>query len=695
MTVAQGQFTIFEHIDGRTPVLGEDYFPAPYVANIIWQYYLSDSVKVLSPTTETTITFDDGTTATVGTWIDIVSESAIPIVKGLINGVETTYYRFRRQKYIMSDHTEENPHIKYSSEHLDETDQRILEWCSATDSLYMDGSRIAARSIVADKIDTSTLIVGENIQMGSNAKISWVNVTDKDSVALKDEVSTAKSEAISAASSDATNKANAAKSGAISEIEGKGYQNASQVTQITKNTITTEYVNALGITASAMHIKNSEDHILLEAGGNKVTIGGWDITENGIEKDSVVGMLSATGSCRSDDKTSSPRFYAGADMATYGDNWGDYANFLVLEDGSLYAKNVVIEGDIEATGGFNGTVEAKAGSSLGNFKVYEDSIAGSNIQLLDGDNTIKAERLSANKIETHDGSKECFAFDISGTTEQYVTVSVQIEKDIYNEDTGDYYSHIGVELSVPPTRDYKFLVFIYYDYDDIYHYEDHIEREIVIKAGSLLKYGGCAFDETYKFRAFLAEREFTRCRIELVGEGITLKTSAETLNETFEDACKQSQSGILNIHAGGHIVPTHWGGDGTGWNLGEQWKMWNNIYAYTTAIQSSDRQVKKDIEFLSDPYEQIFDALEPVSYKFIKNTSDRTHTGFIAQDVKAAVENAGLTTQDFAAYCEWENDDGTTGCGLRYGEFIALCVNEIQKLKKRVAELEEKLDNTK
>jgi hypothetical protein len=55
------------------------------------------------------------------------------------------------------------------------------------------------------------------------------------------------------------------------------------------------------------------------------------------------------------------------------------------------------------------------------------------------------------------------------------------------------------------------------------------------------------------------------------------------------------------------------------------------------------------------------------------------------------VENVGLTTQDFAAYCEWENDDGTIGCGLRYSEFIALCVNEIQKLKSRVSALEERV----
>ena len=82
--------------------------------------------------------------------------------------------------------------------------------------------------------------------------------------------------------------------------------------------------------------------------------------------------------------------------------------------------------------------------------------------------------------------------------------------------------------------------------------------------------------------------------------------------------------------------------------------------------------------------------LEAHIYKFNENESGRTHTGFIAQDVKEAILDAGLTTKDFAAYCEWEEEDGETGCGLRYEELLALCVKEIQKLKKKVAELEEK-----
>lgn len=150
-----------------------------------------------------------------------------------------------------------------------------------------------------------------------------------------------------------------------------------------------------------------------------------------------------------------------------------------------------------------------------------------------------------------------------------------------------------------------------------------------------------------------------------------------------------------NIVVTGNIVPSVKAeSDTTGYNLGENGnRIWNTVYARTNTIQASDRNKKNTIQTLTDVHTQIFDALQPVSYKFNVNNNNRTHIGFIAQDVKDAVENAGLTTQDFAGYCEWQNDDGTVGCGLRYGEFIALCVDQIQKLKKQVAELENKINN--
>lgn len=134
--------------------------------------------------------------------------------------------------------------------------------------------------------------------------------------------------------------------------------------------------------------------------------------------------------------------------------------------------------------------------------------------------------------------------------------------------------------------------------------------------------------------------------------------------------------------------------------LGEPSLKWDLIYVDTLEVTTSDKNKKNTITSLSNKYEYLFDNLKPVSYKFNNNSSDRTHIGFIAQDVEKTIIDAGLTTQDFAGVCYWDNSDGTKGYGLRYGEFIPLNTHEIQKLKKRVTEqdqrileLEEKISN--
>lgn len=107
----------------------------------------------------------------------------------------------------------------------------------------------------------------------------------------------------------------------------------------------------------------------------------------------------------------------------------------------------------------------------------------------------------------------------------------------------------------------------------------------------------------------------------------------------------------------------------------------------SSVVDLSDKNAKNSIESLSENYELLFDALKPVKYKYNDGTSNRYHTGFIAQDVLEAINQSGLTTQDFAAYVEFQNNNFGGECGIRYEELIALCVNEIQKLKKEIKAL--------
>lgn len=103
----------------------------------------------------------------------------------------------------------------------------------------------------------------------------------------------------------------------------------------------------------------------------------------------------------------------------------------------------------------------------------------------------------------------------------------------------------------------------------------------------------------------------------------------------------------------------------------------------------SDQNKKNTICDVSGAYELFYDNLRPVTYKYNDGTSGRIHTGFIAQEVKRALDAAEMTTQEFAGVVVMNNDDGTQKWHLRYEEFISMNTWQIQKLKKRVAELEE------
>lgn len=104
----------------------------------------------------------------------------------------------------------------------------------------------------------------------------------------------------------------------------------------------------------------------------------------------------------------------------------------------------------------------------------------------------------------------------------------------------------------------------------------------------------------------------------------------------------------------------------------------------TSTTVTSDRNAKNSIEALPDAYEAFIDQLDPVRFKYNGGTSGRYHVGFIAQDVAAALEGAGLSTQDFAGYV---NVEPAGELGLAYDEFIALLLMKIKRLEQRIAAL--------
>lgn len=185
----------------------------------------------------------------------------------------------------------------------------------------------------------------------------------------------------------------------------------------------------------------------------------------------------------------------------------------------------------------------------------------------------------------------------------------------------------------------------------------------------------------------LHNNEFTSRNMKLNENYFHLgKTSINSNGHGYFNAIFPSDNSKVSI--AGDLLPYYY----TGCNLGSSEYKWGTIYAKTGTINTSDRNEKIAIADIGDKYSLLFDNLKPISYKFKKNESNRTHIGFIAQDVEEALTTADLTTQEFAGICSWDKEDGTKGYGLRYEEFIALAVDEIQKLKKRVEELENKLN---
>ncbi len=124
----------------------------------------------------------------------------------------------------------------------------------------------------------------------------------------------------------------------------------------------------------------------------------------------------------------------------------------------------------------------------------------------------------------------------------------------------------------------------------------------------------------------------------------------------------------------------------------------NGVYSSEEIQIGSDRRLKNSIDYDIDRYEDFYMNLKPAVFKYNTGKSNRYHSGFVAQDVETALQNAGLTKGDFAGLTIAPIEDGNEICGiddniyrLRYGEFISLNTYMIQKLYRRIEELENKL----
>lgn len=150
-----------------------------------------------------------------------------------------------------------------------------------------------------------------------------------------------------------------------------------------------------------------------------------------------------------------------------------------------------------------------------------------------------------------------------------------------------------------------------------------------------------------------------------------LKLKATSAKDSEGDSGRNDRGAYIMLYSNGDIrIVARSGGSGT----------LEGTWTANDFTSDSDIRLKHSVEALSDKYEGLFDMLKPVRFKYKNGISNRYHTGLIAQDVYEAIESAQLSTNDFAAYVE--KKDGSL-C-LCYQEFIALCIAEIQRLKRAI-----------
>ena len=171
----------------------------------------------------------------------------------------------------------------------------------------------------------------------------------------------------------------------------------------------------------------------------------------------------------------------------------------------------------------------------------------------------------------------------------------------------------------------------------------------------------------------------------------------------YEDVDGNYTNGAaLNFNHEGQLHVT--GGSYTARSLGLSNIPWEDIYSQNAVTVTSDERLKDRIDVTPLGLDFV-NALRPVQYVYKTQTlhdSDgnqytkqhhRSHHGFLAQEVKAALDKVGHDSFDFAGYIDpSENLDQTETLMLRYEEFISPLCRAVQELSEKVTDLEAKLD---
>lgn len=99
--------------------------------------------------------------------------------------------------------------------------------------------------------------------------------------------------------------------------------------------------------------------------------------------------------------------------------------------------------------------------------------------------------------------------------------------------------------------------------------------------------------------------------------------------------------------------------------------------------QSSDKNVKHNIQSISNKYEQFYNNLQPKQFKYNYDETNRNRFGFIAQEVEEAYKKAELDYQDDAIIAKRDNNEQGEW-DLNMMDIVPLNTWQIQQMKQEI-----------
>lgn len=136
--------------------------------------------------------------------------------------------------------------------------------------------------------------------------------------------------------------------------------------------------------------------------------------------------------------------------------------------------------------------------------------------------------------------------------------------------------------------------------------------------------------------------------------------------------------------------------------LGTTANRWQQLYAGTTTIYTSDAREKHDIAPLSDnadKLEALFNSLTPKVYR-MNNGRQTLCMGFVAQDIAAVLNELGFDENylNVLSHDKWtdsETNEEKDLYSLAYNDFIALTVHMVQKQQAKIESQQKEIDDLK